>query len=109
MSRDYPQIAESHCMGEYPYTLPGCVLGHHYKVVQWFSIVCSIRRVPTEVSPEVSVQITKGPLIPNQTDPKRVHSIHTTDWYAKLGSATNYTRPNPYRLMVVLFTWVVAP
>jgi hypothetical protein len=48
-------------------------------------------------------------LIPNQMDPKRVHSICTTDWYAKLGSATYYTRPYPYRLMVVLFSWVVAP
>jgi hypothetical protein len=36
------------------------VLGHHYKVVQWFSLVC---RVPAELSPEVSVQITKGPLL----------------------------------------------
>jgi hypothetical protein len=67
------------------------VLGHHYKVVQWFSLVCSI---PAEVSPEVSVQTTKSPLfapcgsqlsplpyplIPNQTDPKRVQSIRTTD------------------------------
>jgi hypothetical protein len=49
------------------------------------------------------------PLIPNQTDPKRVHSIRTTDWYGKLGSTTYYTRPYPYRLMVVLFSWVVAP
>jgi hypothetical protein len=49
------------------------------------------------------------PLIPNQTDPKRVHSIRTTDWYAKQGSTTYYTRPYPYRLMVVLFSWVVAP
>jgi hypothetical protein len=49
------------------------------------------------------------PLIPNQTDPKRVHSIRTTDWYDKLGSATYYTRPYPYRLMVVLFSWVIAP
>jgi hypothetical protein len=49
------------------------------------------------------------PLIPNQTEPKRVHSIRTTDWYAKLGSATYYTRPYPYRLMVVLFSWVVTP
>jgi hypothetical protein len=43
------------------------------------------------------------PLIPNQTDPKRVHSIHTADWYVKLGSTTYYTRPYPYRLMVVCF------
>jgi hypothetical protein len=49
------------------------------------------------------------PLIANQTDPKRVHSICTTDCYAKLGSTTYYTRPYPYRLMVVLFSWVVAP
>jgi hypothetical protein len=49
------------------------------------------------------------PLIPNQTDPKRVHSIRTTDWYAKLGSATYYIRLYPYRLMDVLFSWVVAP
>jgi hypothetical protein len=47
------------------------------------------------------------PCIPNQADPKRIHSIRTTDWYAKLGSTTYYTRPYPYRLMVVLFSWVV--
>jgi hypothetical protein len=49
------------------------------------------------------------PLIPNQTDPNIVHSIRTTDWYAKLGSTTYYTRPYTYRPMVVLFLWVVAP
>jgi hypothetical protein len=49
------------------------------------------------------------PLIPNQVDPKWVHSICTTDWYAKLGSTTYYARPYPYRLMVILFLWVVAP
>jgi hypothetical protein len=30
------------------------------------------------------------PLILNQADPKRVHSIRTADWYAKLGSTTYY-------------------
>jgi hypothetical protein len=49
------------------------------------------------------------PLIPNQLDPKRVHSIRSTDWYAKLGCTTYYTRSYPYRLMVVLFSCVVAP
>jgi hypothetical protein len=49
------------------------------------------------------------PLIANQADPKRVYSICTTDWYAKLDSTTYYTRPYPYRLMVVLFSWVVDP
>jgi hypothetical protein len=48
-------------------------------------------------------------LIPNQMDPKRVHSIRTADWYAKLGSTTYYTRSYPYKLMVVLFSWVVVP
>jgi hypothetical protein len=33
---------------------------HHYKVVQWFPLACS---VSAEVSPEVSIQITKGPLL----------------------------------------------
>jgi hypothetical protein len=49
------------------------------------------------------------PLIPNQVDPKRVHSICTTDWYTKLGSTTYHGRPYPYRLMVVLFSCEVAP
>jgi hypothetical protein len=49
------------------------------------------------------------PLIPNQANPKRVHSSHTTDWHAKLGSTIYYTRTYPYMLMVVLFLWVVAP
>jgi hypothetical protein len=49
------------------------------------------------------------PLIPIQTDPKRVHSICTANWYAKLCSNTYYTWSYPYGLMVVLFSWVVAP
>jgi hypothetical protein len=49
------------------------------------------------------------PIIPNQMDPKRVHSIRTADWYAKLDSTTYHTRLHPYRLMAVLFSWVVAP
>jgi hypothetical protein len=44
-------------------------------------------------------------LIPCHTDPGRVHSIRTIDWYAKLGSTIYYTRPYPYRFMVVLFSW----
>jgi hypothetical protein len=49
------------------------------------------------------------PLITNQTNPKRVYSIRTADWYTKLGSTTYYTRSYPYRLMIVLLSWVVAP
>jgi hypothetical protein len=43
---------------EYLYILPGCVLGHHYKAFHCLLLVCSVH---TEVSPEVSVQITKPP------------------------------------------------
>jgi hypothetical protein len=62
-------------------------------------MVSTSLRVSTEVSPEVSaVQLHQGsplvscgseeslllyPLVPNQADPKRVHSICTTDWYIK--------------------------
>jgi hypothetical protein len=56
MSRDYPWR---------------CAIGHHYKVVQWFSLVCS---VPAEVSLEVSVQITKGLLL-RHVVLGRVHSL----------------------------------
>jgi hypothetical protein len=58
-------------MDEYPYTLSGCALGHRYMVVQWFPLVCSI---PAKVSPEVSVQITKGPLL-GHVVLRRVHSL----------------------------------
>jgi hypothetical protein len=53
-----------------PLHTSGCI-GHHYKVVQWFSLVCS---VPAEVSPEVSVQITKGPCL-RHVVLRRVHSL----------------------------------
>jgi hypothetical protein len=43
----------------------------HYKVVQWFSLVYS---VPVEVSLDVSVQITKGPLL-RCVVLRRVHSL----------------------------------
>jgi hypothetical protein len=45
---------------EYLYTLLGCALGYHYKAFQWLNIVCS---ATIEVSPEVSVQTTKGRLL----------------------------------------------
>jgi hypothetical protein len=45
---------------EYLYTLPGCVLGCHYKAFQWFNLVCS---APAKVSPDVPIQITKGLLL----------------------------------------------
>jgi hypothetical protein len=56
---------------EYLYTLLGCALGYHYKAFQWLNLVCS---APAEVSPEVSVQTTKGPLL-HHAVLKRVHSF----------------------------------
>jgi hypothetical protein len=53
------------------YTSFGVWPRDHYKVVQLFSLVCSI---PAEVSPEVSVQITKGPLL-RRVVLRRVHSL----------------------------------
>jgi hypothetical protein len=55
---------------EYHYTLLGCALGYHYKAFQWLNLVCS---TPAEVSPEVSVQITKAPLL-HRVVLRRVHS-----------------------------------
>jgi hypothetical protein len=40
----------THCTDERSYTLPRCVLGNHYKTVQWFYVACN---VSTEVSPPV--------------------------------------------------------
>jgi hypothetical protein len=56
---------------EYLYTLLRCALGHHYKTFQWLNLVCS---VTGEVSPEVSVQTTKGPLL-RYAVLRRVHSF----------------------------------
>jgi hypothetical protein len=100
---------------KYLYTLPGCVLGHHHKAFHWLHLVCS---APAEVSPEVSVQITKGPScivwfsgestpLPTRSQPngsQEPRSISTIGWYAKLASTTYYARPYPCRLMVALFS-----
>jgi hypothetical protein len=53
------------------YTFSGVWTRDHYKVVQWFSLVCS---VPAEVSPGLSVQITMGPLL-HRVVLRRVHSL----------------------------------
>jgi hypothetical protein len=58
---------------EYLYTLSGCVLGYHYKAFQWLNLVC---RAPAEVSLEVLVQTTKGPLL-HHVVLRRAHSTHS--------------------------------
>jgi hypothetical protein len=42
--------SNTRCTDEHPYTLPRCVLGNHYKTVEWIYLACN---VPTEVSPLV--------------------------------------------------------
>jgi hypothetical protein len=71
MSHDYPWQQGTVDTTEYLYTLLGCALGHHYKAFQWLHLVCN---APAEVSPEVSVQITKGPLL-RHVVLGRVHSF----------------------------------
>jgi hypothetical protein len=41
------RMPNTHCPDKHPYTLLRCVLGNHYKVVQWFHLACNI---PTEIS-----------------------------------------------------------
>jgi hypothetical protein len=56
---------------EYLYTHSGCALANHYKVVRWLNLVCS---VPPEVPLEVSIQVTKVPLL-RCVVLRRVHSF----------------------------------
>jgi hypothetical protein len=56
---------------KYLYTLPGCALGYHYKAFQWLNLVYS---APAKVSPDVSVQTTKGPHLCHVVL-RRVHSF----------------------------------
>jgi hypothetical protein len=68
----------------------------HYKAFQWFPLACS---VPTEVSPEVLVQITKGPLLCCVVF-RRVQSfIHAfpTRRIPRLVSTTYYAKSYPYK------------
>jgi hypothetical protein len=41
---------DTHCTDEHPFTLPRCVLGNHYKAVQWSHLACNIAN---EVLPPV--------------------------------------------------------
>jgi hypothetical protein len=119
----------THCTDEHPYTLPRCVLGNHYKTIQWFYLACN---VPTEVSP--LVWALHPPRIPVLCLLGSSHHsyTHTTPQFTiiaspnipavlpsqlraqlvgtpRLDSTTYYAKPYPYRLMVVMFSWVVAP
>jgi hypothetical protein len=49
------------------------------------------------------------PLIPNQTNPKILAQSAPPVDTPRLDSTTYYARSYPYRLMVVLFSWVVTP
>jgi hypothetical protein len=55
------------------------------------------------------VLATTNPHIFNQMDPKSLAQSAPSVGMARLVSTTYYARPYPYRLMVVLFSWVAAP
>jgi hypothetical protein len=125
-----PRRLNTRCTGEHPYTLPRCVLQNHYNVVQWFHLACN---VPTEVSPPVwaSHPPRSPPLMPYGFQPSQLYPHHPTvqpsqhhwtyQWFyhrsfpaqpvdtPRLNSTTYYARSYPYKLIVVLFSWVVAP
>jgi hypothetical protein len=105
------------------------VPGNHYKTVQWFHLDCN---VPTEVSlpawashpPRSPLLCLMGPAIAASPTPSHGSAITTSlniqvvchhsfpaqpVGTPRLDSTTYYARPYPCRLMVVLFSWVVAP
>jgi hypothetical protein len=67
------------CTDEHPYTLLRCVLGNHYKTVQWLYLACNI---PTEVSPLVwASHPPRSPLFCLMGS--SYHSCtHTTPWFS---------------------------
>jgi hypothetical protein len=104
MSHDYPRIAEYSLYRRVPVhtfgvcartSLQGCSMVFPSLLhTRWGFIggVSTDHQVPPLAPCGSQESPLLYPLIPNQTDPKRVHSIRTTDWYAKLGSTTYYTR-----------------
>jgi hypothetical protein len=48
-------------------------------------------------------------VIPNQKDPKSLAQSTASVSTPRLDSTTHCARPYPYRIMVVLFSWVAAP
>jgi hypothetical protein len=91
------------------------VLGHHYKDVQWFPLACNL---PAEVSSEVLVQNTMGPLFrcvvlrrvhsfthsfPAKRIPRESTQSTTPIGTPRLDSTTYCARSYPYRLMLYYF------
>jgi hypothetical protein len=117
------------CTDEHPYTLSRCVLGNHYKTVQWLYLAWN---VPTEVSPPVwASHPPRSPLLCHMgsaiaASPTPSHSsaiaaslnilaVCHLSFSAqpvgtpRLDSTAYYARSYAYMLMVVLFSWVVTP
>jgi hypothetical protein len=123
MSRDYPQIAEYSLYGWVPLhtsgvcartSLQGCSMVfpslQHSQRTRWgFTGGVSPDHQGSPLAPCGSRESPLPyPLIPNQTGRKRVHSIRTTDWYAKLGSATYYTcRTHIGSWLYCFFGWLL--
>jgi hypothetical protein len=90
-----------------------------------FLMASSSLHVPTEDSQEV-LATTKPPKTPSyamwfsgestsfptHSQPSRSRRVHSTVpsiGMPRLASTTYYVRSYPYRLMVILFSWVIAP
>jgi hypothetical protein len=68
------------CTDEHPYTLQRCVLGNHYKILQWFHLACN---VPTEVSPPVrALHRPRSPLLCLMGS-SRLGCTHTIPWFSQ--------------------------
>jgi hypothetical protein len=92
--------------------------GDHYKTFEWFHLACNIA---TEVSPPVwASHPPKSSLLCligsshrsfTHTLPRFCHLNFPAQpvGMPRLDSTTYYTMSYPYRLMVVLFSWVVTP
>jgi hypothetical protein len=68
----------THCTDEHPYTLSRCVLGNHYKTIQWLYLACNI---PTEVSPPVWASHPPGRPILCLMGSSCHSCTHTTPWF----------------------------
>jgi hypothetical protein len=91
----------SHCTDDHPYTLPRCVLGNHYKVVQLFHLACN---VPTEVSPPVwaSHRQRSPPLC--LMGSSRLSCTHTIPWF----SHRSFTKhPSSFAIVASPHNWLV--
>jgi hypothetical protein len=98
---------------EYPFILPRCALENHNKAFQWIPLACNIsievsltnhnKAVPTLSHGSAITTSLNIPAVSYRSFPAQ--PVGTP----RLESTIYYVKPYPYRLIVVLFLWVVAP